>query len=56
MFEITSNVFDANVHRYKNYKCTLHNKFFEVNVYQKDPVNVHHWRANVARPATDIDL
>jgi hypothetical protein len=42
--------------RYKNYRCTEHDKFFEVNIYQKDPVNAHHWRANVARPATEIDL
>jgi hypothetical protein len=42
--------------RYKNFKCTLHNKFFELNLYQKDPVNRHHWRANIARPAADIDL
>ncbi|KAF7887650.1 hypothetical protein EAF00_009944 [Botryotinia globosa] len=39
-----------------NFKCTSHNKFFEVNMYQKDPMNVHHWRANIARPAGDIDL
>ncbi|KAJ0123613.1 mfs multidrug transporter [Diaporthe amygdali] len=41
---------------YKNYKCDDHNKFFELNLYQKDPVNKHHWRANLARPASDIDL
>ncbi|KAJ5552276.1 hypothetical protein N7494_001654 [Penicillium frequentans] len=41
---------------YKNFKCTTHNKFFEVNLYQKDPVNRHHWRLNIARPASDIDL
>ncbi|KAL1864014.1 hypothetical protein Daus18300_007979 [Diaporthe australafricana] len=41
---------------YKNYKCDSHNKFFELNLYQKDPVNKHHWRANLARPASDIDL
>lgn len=41
---------------YKNYKCGGHNKFFEVNIYQKDPVNKHHWRANIARPAGSIDL
>ncbi|KIW36243.1 uncharacterized protein PV06_11464 [Exophiala oligosperma] len=41
---------------YKNFKCDAHNKFFEVNVYQKDPVNKHHWRSNLARPARDIDL
>ncbi|KAK0388375.1 hypothetical protein NLU13_4620 [Sarocladium strictum] len=44
------------VNTYKNYKCLVHNKFFEVNVYQKDPVNLHHWRANLARPAAEIDL
>jgi hypothetical protein len=43
-------------YRYKNFKCTLHNKFFELNLYQRDPVNRHHWRANIARPAADIDL
>jgi hypothetical protein len=42
--------------RYKNFKCTEHNKFFEVNLYQKDPINTHHWRANLARPASEIDL
>jgi hypothetical protein len=42
--------------RYKNFKCTAHNKFFELNLYQKDPVNRHHWRANIARPSTEIDL
>ncbi|KAH6884900.1 hypothetical protein B0T10DRAFT_564325 [Thelonectria olida] len=41
---------------YKNYKCDVHDRFFEVNIYQKDPVNKHHWRANLARPATSIDL
>ncbi|KAF5241357.1 hypothetical protein FANTH_9162 [Fusarium anthophilum] len=41
---------------YKNYKCRGHNKFFEVNIYQKDPVNKHHWRADIARPAGSIDL
>lgn len=41
---------------YKNFKCKLHNKFFEVNLYQKDPLNHHHWRADIARPARDIDL
>ncbi|PNP49969.1 hypothetical protein THARTR1_09300 [Trichoderma harzianum] len=41
---------------YKNFKCTAHDKFFEVNLYQENPINRHHWRANIARPATDIDL
>ncbi|KAL6832263.1 hypothetical protein V8C40DRAFT_273617 [Trichoderma camerunense] len=41
---------------YKNFKCNTHDKFFEVNLYQQNPTNRHHWRANIARPATDIDL
>ncbi|KAJ9144229.1 hypothetical protein NKR23_g6238 [Pleurostoma richardsiae] len=41
---------------YKNYKCEVDNKFFEVNIYQKDPVNKHHWRVNLARPSGSIDL
>ncbi|KAI1364597.1 hypothetical protein F5Y08DRAFT_306368 [Xylaria arbuscula] len=44
------------VNSYKNFKCEAHNRFFEVNLYQKNPVNAHHWRANIARPARDIDL
>ena len=47
---------DRRVFRFKNFKCAAHNKFFEVNVYQKNPVNAHHWRANIARPAVEIDL
>ncbi|KAG4442608.1 hypothetical protein IFR05_001938 [Cadophora sp. M221] len=50
---------DANFQKlnsYKNFKCTVHNKFFELNLYQKDPVNKHHWRANIARPASNIDI
>ena len=42
--------------RYKNYRCDEHNKFFEVNLYQKDPVNKNHWRVNLARPGSQIDL
>ncbi|KAF2252912.1 hypothetical protein BU26DRAFT_537916 [Trematosphaeria pertusa] len=41
---------------FKNFKCSAHNEFFEVNVYQKDPLNSHHWRSDVARPASQIDL
>ncbi|KAF2681904.1 hypothetical protein K458DRAFT_406114 [Lentithecium fluviatile CBS 122367] len=50
---------DANFQKlnaFKNFKCSAHNKFFEVNVYQKDPVNTHHWRTDAARPASHIDL
>lgn len=42
--------------RYKNFRCDRHNKFFEVNLYQKNLINAHHGRANLARPSTDIDL
>ena len=42
--------------RYKNFKCTEHDRFFEVNMYQRDPIKRHHWRANLARPASEIDL
>lgn len=42
--------------RYKNFKCVAHSKFFELNIYQKDPINQHHWRLNIARPASDIDI
>ncbi|KAF2750739.1 hypothetical protein M011DRAFT_517056 [Sporormia fimetaria CBS 119925] len=41
---------------FKNFKCDVHSRFFEVNVYQKYPVNKHHWRADVARPAGEIEL
>ncbi|KAJ0132033.1 hypothetical protein HZ326_24874 [Fusarium oxysporum f. sp. albedinis] len=41
---------------YKIYKCQGHNKFFGVNIYQKDPINKHHWRVHIARPADSIDL
>ena len=50
----TCRLFDA--FRYKNFKCEQHNRFFEVNLYQKNPLNTHHWRANLARPSRDIDL
>ncbi|OBT82970.1 hypothetical protein VE02_08467 [Pseudogymnoascus sp. 03VT05] len=58
--EITAgDLVDANfekVNSYKNFKCLIHNKFFEVNLYQKDPVNRHHWRATISRPAEEIDI
>ncbi|KAH7213299.1 uncharacterized protein BKA55DRAFT_599777 [Fusarium redolens] len=41
---------------YKNYKCRGHNNFLEVNIYQKDPVNKHHWGADIAWPAGSTDL
>ncbi|KAI3564215.1 hypothetical protein IWW34DRAFT_812813 [Fusarium oxysporum f. sp. albedinis] len=40
----------------KIYKCQGHNKFFGVNIYQKDPINKHYWRVHIARPADSIDL
>ncbi|KAK0701568.1 hypothetical protein B0T26DRAFT_865322 [Lasiosphaeria miniovina] len=54
-----SDLIEANFQKlnsYKNFKCDEHNKFFEVNIYQKDPINKHHWRTNLARPASSIDL
>ncbi|KFZ18903.1 hypothetical protein V502_03903 [Pseudogymnoascus sp. VKM F-4520 (FW-2644)] len=58
--EITADdLVDANfekVNSYKNFKCLIHNKFFEVNLYQKDLVNRHHWRATISRPAEEIDI
>lgn len=44
------------IQRYKNWKCEQHNKFFETNIYQKNPNNKHHWRLNIARPSNEIDL
>lgn len=41
---------------YKNFRCAKHNRFFEVNLYQKNAINTHHWRATLARPSRDIDL
>ncbi|CAH0027374.1 unnamed protein product [Clonostachys rhizophaga] len=41
---------------YKNWKCEQHKKFFETNIYQKNPNNKHHWRLNIARPSNEIDL
>lgn len=45
-----------NAFRYKNFQCQKHNKFFEINLYQKKLTNTHHWRATLARPSRDIDL
>ncbi len=42
--------------RYKSYRCLGHNKFFELNMYQKNPTQKHHWRADVDRPARNLDL
>ncbi|KAH7251377.1 hypothetical protein BKA59DRAFT_524613 [Fusarium tricinctum] len=59
-FEITEgDLIQANfqkVNTYKNYRRRGHNKFFEVNIYQKNPVNEHYWRADIARPAGSVDL
>ena len=45
-----------NVFSYKNFRCNVHNKFFELNLYQTNPLNTHHWRSTLARPSRDIDL
>ncbi|KAI7758836.1 hypothetical protein LZL87_013819 [Fusarium oxysporum] len=34
----------------------MHNRFFEVNLYQKSAINTHHWRATLSRPSRDIGL
>ncbi|KAG7146249.1 hypothetical protein HYQ46_004975 [Verticillium longisporum] len=44
------------VNSYKNFRCGIHDKFYELNLYQKSPINSHHWRATLARPSRDIDL
>ncbi|RYP42426.1 hypothetical protein DL768_010347 [Monosporascus sp. mg162] len=41
---------------YKNFRCGKHNRYFELNLYQKNAINTHHWRVNLARPTKDIDL
>ncbi|KAL9120833.1 MAG: hypothetical protein Q9187_002612 [Circinaria calcarea] len=41
---------------YKNFRCEKHNKFFEINLYQKNPTSAHQWRVNLARPSRNIDL
>eukprot|EP00741_Cyanophora_paradoxa_P001198 tig00000459_g1156.t1 len=46
----------AKVNTFKNFKCAPCDFFYELNLYERDPVNKHHLRADVARPASDIDL
>ncbi|KAL9130055.1 MAG: hypothetical protein Q9217_001659 [Psora testacea] len=41
---------------YKNFRCEKHSRFFEINLYQNNPTNAHHWRVNLARPSSNIDL
>ncbi|MCJ1241960.1 hypothetical protein MMC14_009967, partial [Varicellaria rhodocarpa] len=53
---VTDPVLTVKPCRYKNFRCEKHNKFFEINLYQKNPANKHHWRVNLARPSRDIDL
>ncbi len=42
--------------RYKNFRREKHNIIFEINLYQKNTINTHHWRINLERSSTDIDL
>ena len=50
------------VNSYKNYKTRgivngrEEELFIEINLYEKDPTQKHHWRSDVARPAAEIDL
>lgn len=53
---VTDPMLTVKLCRYKNFRCEKHNKFFETNLYQKNPTNVHQWRVNLARPSRDIDL
>ncbi|KAK5136225.1 hypothetical protein LTR08_003832 [Meristemomyces frigidus] len=46
----------SKVNTFKNFKFAAHNRFYELNSYKRDPVNKHHWRADVARPGSEIDL
>lgn len=39
-----------------NFQCHRHNTFFEINLYQRESVNQHHWSATIARPAAEIDV
>ncbi|KAJ7462982.1 hypothetical protein FB451DRAFT_1180617 [Mycena latifolia] len=41
---------------YKNFKSATENRFYEMNLYMRDTATKHHWRADIARPAGDIDL
>ncbi|RDW56549.1 hypothetical protein BP6252_14099 [Coleophoma cylindrospora] len=41
---------------YKNYRCEKHNKFFEINLYQKTPANPHHWLTHRTQSSREIDL
>ncbi|KAF7358487.1 hypothetical protein MVEN_00899200 [Mycena venus] len=41
---------------YKNFKSNAENRFYEMNLYLRDTTTKHHWRADIARPAAQIDL
>lgn len=41
---------------YKNFRCEVHNKFFEINLYQENAFSKHTWKHNAARPASQIDI
>lgn len=56
MFEKCSQLMTVSYDRYKNFRCVTHDKFFELNIYEKNPSSAHHWRADIARPAGHIDL
>lgn len=42
--------------RYKNFNCAVHNKCFELNTYEEDPINKRRGRANIDGPAAAIDV
>ncbi|KAJ7668760.1 hypothetical protein DFH06DRAFT_1084936 [Mycena polygramma] len=41
---------------FKNFKSAAENRFYEMNLYLRDTTTKHHWRADIARPAAQIDL
>ncbi|KAJ7203872.1 hypothetical protein GGX14DRAFT_648114 [Mycena pura] len=41
---------------YKNFRSATENRFFEMNLYLRDTTTRHHWRADIARPAAEIDI
>jgi hypothetical protein len=54
-----SEMLELNVRKlntYKNFKSSSENRFYEINIYRVNPINNHHWRADFARPASEIDL
>lgn len=41
---------------YKNFKCEVNNKFFEINLYRENAFSKRTWKRNASRPASQIDI